>query len=119
MANNIKNRRQPRIQVRWPITIISDQTLIEGESRIVSDAGIFFQCEGKLTQNKTYQVVIGPTPELSIEVKGKLILSNLDRVYRKNTFSGMALSFIKISEEDYELLNNLISVNLEEKNRNS
>lgn len=101
--------KHPKIKPKWPITIATDQGGIDGELRIVSDAGIFIHCDRQLRHNETYRIVIRPTPELSVEVKGKLILSNPGSTDCNSNLFGMVLSFVKISEGDRQVLNSLIS----------
>ena len=100
--------KHPTIKTRWPITITTEQGGIDGELRTVTNAGIFIHCDNPLRHNETYRMVIRPTPELSVEVQGKLILSNPGRTKATN-LSNMALSFVKISEADHQRLKSLIS----------
>jgi hypothetical protein len=100
--------KHPTIKTRWPITINTEQGGIDGELRTVTHAGIFIHCDKPLSHNETYRMVIRPTPELSVEVQGKLILSNPGRTKATN-LSNMALSFVKISEADHRRLKSLIS----------
>ncbi len=100
---------RPRIKTRWPITITTDQGGIHGELRTVTNSGIFIHCDKPLNNNKTYRMVIRPSPELSIEIKGKLILSNPGNTNSNSNLSSMALSFVKVSEGDHQRLKKLIS----------
>ena len=100
---------RPRIKTRWPITITTDQGGIDGELRTVTNAGIFIHCDKPLNNNETYRMVIRPSPELSVEIKGKLILSDPGNTNSNSNLSSMALSFVKVSEGDHRRLKNLIS----------
>jgi hypothetical protein len=55
-------------------------------------------------------MVIRPTPELSVEIKGRPILSNPGSMDATGKLSHMALSFVRVSEGDHQRLKNLISV---------
>ena len=101
--------KSPGIKTRWPITITTDQGGIDGELRTVSNAGIFIQCDTPLKNNETYRMVIRPSLELSIEIKGKLIVSNPGNTNSNSNLSSMALSFVKVSKGDLRRLKNLIS----------
>jgi hypothetical protein len=100
---------RPRTKTRWPITITTDQGGIDGELRTVTNAGIFIHCDKPLNNNETYRMVIRPSPELSVEIKGKLILSDPGNTNSNSNLSSMALSFVKVSEGDHRRLKNLIS----------
>lgn len=101
--------KNPKIKIRWPITINTEQGGIDGEVKTVTNAGIFIHCAKPLRNNETYRMVIRPTPELSVEIKGTLILSNPGNVDSSSNLSRMALSFVRVSEGDHQRLKSLIS----------
>ena len=100
--------KRPKIIPRWPITIVTDQGRIDGELRSVTDAGMFIHCNKPLHHGKIYCMVIKPTPEQSVEVKGKLLLSKPIGTGNDGSLLGMALSFVKLSEGDHQALSSLI-----------
>jgi hypothetical protein len=101
-------RKHPKINARWHITIVSEWGATQAESRTVTDTGIFIHCDKKLSHNKTYKIVIRPTPELSVPVKGRFVFSNLDRTEQTSVTTSTGLSFLEISVEDRQRLNDLI-----------
>lgn len=109
MAKYPEKSKHLKIRTKWPITIVTDQGGIDGELRTVTDAGIFIHCDKQLHNTETYRILIRPNSKLSVEVKGKLILSNPDRTDYSSNLSGMSLSFVKISEGYRGRLRSLIS----------
>jgi len=101
-----KNRKN---KTRWPITITTEQGGIDGELKSVTKAGIFIHCAKPLRHNETYRIVIRPTPELSVEIKGTLILSNPGHMDSRSNLSRMAVSFVRVSKGDQQRLKSLIS----------
>lgn len=101
--------KNPKSKLRWPITIATEQGGIDGELRTVTNAGIFIHYDKPLPNNKTYRMVIRPRPELSLEIKGKLILSNPGNTNSNSNLSSMALSYVRVSEGDHQRLKSLIS----------
>ena len=99
----------PKNKTRWPITITTEQGGIDGELKSVTNAGIFIHCTKPLRNNETYRIVIRPTPELSVEIKGTLLLSNPGSIDSNSNLSRMALSFVRVSEGDHQRLKSLIS----------
>ena len=99
----------PKNKTRWPITITTEQGGIEGELKSVTNAGIFIHCTKPLRNNETYRIVIRPTPELSVEIKGTLLLSNPGSIDSNSNLSRMALSLVRVSEGDHQRLKSLIS----------
>ena len=119
MANNIQKSRHHAIQVKWPVTIIKGQALIEGETRIVTKAGLFIRCEPRLPRNDIYEMIMRPPNQRFIAAKGKLMWSNFDSAVYKGIFSGVGFYFAKITDEDRHLLGNVISSHLEPKGSQS
>ncbi len=54
-------------------------------------------------------MIVRPSPELSLEIKGRLILSNPGSIGSASNLSQMALSFVRVAEGDLQRLKNLIS----------
>ena len=109
MTSNTERRKQARISVRWPITIITDQGTAEGESRNITASGIFVHCHEPLTKEKIYQIIVKIPKQNPIVVKGKVVWSNLDGLDENTSFPGMGFYFLQLSKEDKEFLNRLIS----------
>lgn len=109
MALYPKKAKHLRIKTKWPITIVTDQGGIDGELRTVTDTGMFIHCDKPLRHNETYRIIIRPNPKVSLEIRGKLILSNPDSTGYRGNLSGITLSFVKISEGYHGRLRSLIS----------
>ena len=109
----VKKLNIPKIRVKWPITIATDQTLIKGETRIITDVGLFIQCEERLPNNDLYQMFMRPHNQRFITTKGKLIWSNFESNGVKNISSGTGFYFAKITDEDRHLLGDVITDYLE------
>ncbi len=107
MSAFLEKRKLPRIEVRWPVTMITEKGSVEGEARNVTVEGVFIHCLEKLSLNETYRLVIKPAGE-KIEVMGKLVWSNLDSAADRDTLPGMGFCFVKVSDGDRELLRKAI-----------
>jgi len=103
------------IQVKWPITIQKGQAIIEGETRIVTKAGLFIYCEEWLPKDDIYEMIVTPPNHRSVSAKGKLTWSNLDIAMGKGIFSGVGFYFAKITDEDCHLLGDVISTHTKPK----
>jgi hypothetical protein len=99
----------PGIKARWPITILSDSCLIEGESRNITANGILARCKKPLDENETYRIVITLPHKRFISVTGRVTWSNLDSIDPNGTFSDMTFYFVELAEEDRSLLNRAVS----------
>jgi hypothetical protein len=105
-----EKRKAPRINVNWPITIITSQGTIEGESRNITPSGIFIHCKKKLPEDEVYQMIIKLPNGKQIIVRGQMMWSNLNGRDDTGSLVDMGFSFIKMSDEDQKVLRTVISV---------
>ena len=98
MAEYMEKRKQHRYKIRWPITIYTEGGPIEGESRNVTGSGIFIHCQEKLRQDEVYRMVIRFPQKEPVEVKGRLVWSNLEGADSKSALPGMGFSFIELTD---------------------
>jgi len=104
-----EKRKTPRINVNWPITIITSQGTIEGESRNITLSGVFIHCKEKLPGDEVYQLIIKLPNGKQIIVKGQRMWSNLNGREDTGALVNMGFSFIKMSDEDQSVLRTVIS----------
>jgi len=109
LTDDAEKRQHPRIPVRWPVTIITKQGSVEGESRNITVAGLFVHCLENLEKNKEYQMIIRIPEKESLLLNGQVVWSNFENVDFNASYVGMGFCFIKISEEDRGVLGDVIS----------
>lgn len=109
MVDPSEKRKAPRINVNWPITIITSQGTIEGESRNITPSGIFIHCKKKLPEDEVYQMIIKLPNGKQIIVRGQMMWSNLNGRDDTGSLVDMGFSFIKMSDEDQKVLRTVIS----------
>ncbi len=112
MATSPRKGKSSRTQARWPITIIANHGIIEGESRNITGKGIFTRCKEQLRENTTYRIVISLPKKRYVAVKGKVIWSNLSVNSPNGAYSDMGFSFLELPEEDRVLLHYAVSEHL-------
>jgi c-di-GMP-binding flagellar brake protein YcgR len=105
-----ERREKSRMYVTWPITVITDQGTIEGESVNITASGVFVRCKQALKENETYQIIIRLPNKKQVLLKGKLVWSNLNGEERSDAFADMGFSFVKVEEQDQRLLRAMISL---------
>lgn len=114
LADRDQRGERHRIKARWPVTIITDQTVIEGESINITISGLFVRCGERLQENEICQLILRIPDRDPIVIKGNLIWSNLSAADKKNHLSGMGFSFFKIAEDDRQFFKEMISQTLEQ-----
>jgi PilZ domain len=102
-----EKRKLPRIEVRWPVTLVTENGAVEGEARNITIEGVFIHCKERLNVNETFRLLIKPAGE-EIEIMGKLIWSNLDSAADREILPGMGFCFVKVNQEDRERLREAI-----------
>jgi len=113
LANNIDRRKHTRIKVRWPITVLTDDSTIEGETRDITVVGMFINCKEPLRLNEIYQISIRPPNQQSIELNCEVVWSNLYSTDGENTAYGMGFCFVKVTDEDHHFLSDVLSIDYE------
>jgi hypothetical protein len=105
-----ERRETSRISAAWPITVVTDKGMIEGESVNITPFGVFLRSSDVLKENETYQMIITLPNEKQVLLKGKLVWSNLNGEARSEAYSNMGFSFVRVREEDERLLRSVISL---------
>ena len=109
MRDDAEKRQHPRIPVKWPVTIITKQGTIEGESRNITVTGLFVHCLEKLEKNEEYKIIIRVPKKESLLLNGRVVWSNFENVDFNDSYVGMGFCFIKVSKEDRDVLGDMIS----------
>lgn len=110
MVDPTERRIAPRINVNWPVTIITSEGMIEGESRNITPSGVFIHCKKKLPEDEVYQLILKLPNGKQIIVRGQMMWSNLNGREDTGALVDMGFSFIKMSEQDQKVLKTVISL---------
>jgi hypothetical protein len=73
LADPSERRKALRINVNWPVTLITSEGTIEGESRNITPSGVFIHCKKRLPENEVYQMIIKLPNGKQIIVKGQMM----------------------------------------------
>lgn len=104
-----ERRKTERISVKWPITVITEEGTIEGESVNITPSGVFVRSKKLLKENENYQMIIRLPNAKQVLLRGKLVWSNLSGEEHSEAFADMGFSFVKMDEQDQKLLRAVIS----------
>jgi hypothetical protein len=108
-----EKRRHRRIEVRWPISVLSQDGMIGGETRNISVDGVLLWSEKPLRADETLFISLRPPNHQAIEVTGKVIWSDLYGIDDQGTVRCMGICFVKISDIDRDFLDDLVSSHLD------
>ena len=104
-----ERRKNKRVELQWPITILADYATVEGVTLNISLDGLYIRCEEPLLLNESYRMSILPPNHNAIEVLGKVIRSDFYGMGEDNATFGMGVCVVKISDEARNGLSALIS----------
>ena len=109
MAAAIERRKQPRIDIRWPVAVMSDQGTIRGETRNISSGGVAIFCDEPLRLDASYHIAVTPPEHAALGVTGRVTWSDLYGMEDSDTAVGMGICFIELSGEDQVFLKQIVS----------
>ena len=107
MNDTVDKRSIPRIEINWPITIFTDHGAIMGETINITAEGIGFYCDEPLLLDEVYRLFIIPDKEMAIEVRGRVVWSNLYAIDEDNSAVAIGICFVEISGEDRQVIGDL------------
>lgn len=99
MNDFIEKRKTPRVDVRWPIKVITDDGQIEGETVNISLDGMEISCDDPLPFNEVLSISIEPLNQSVIMLSGKVVWSDNYGMDDGKSFA-VGVSFLEISDED-------------------
>ena len=98
MAGEAGGRGGPRVKIKWPVTVRTDQGSMDGVTLDLGTDGAFVLCAHPLKLNEVFDMVI-TAPDQPIEAKAEVIWSNIYGPNDNITPRGMGVRFLKISGE--------------------
>ena len=110
-----ERRKEPRIEVNWPIRVNINNKKIIGKARNISLKGIFIDCKEPYQLDGDIPITIMPPNSKPINVVGKIIWSagyamDMDN---DNMMLSIGLSFVEISMKDRHILKDIIDIPIE------
>ena len=109
MDVEIERRKQPRIDVRWPVAVMSDQGTIRGETRDISPEGVAIFCDEPLRLDESYHIAVTPPEHTALDITGRVTWSDLYGMEDGVTAVGMGICFVELSGEDQVFLKEMVS----------
>ena len=99
MDDYIEKRKNPRVDVKWPIKIVTDDDQVVGETVNISLDGMSIYCDDPLPFDEVLSISIEPLNQSVIKLSGKVIWSDSQGVDEGKSFA-IGVSFLEITEED-------------------
>lgn len=97
------DRRQfPRAEVRWPITIHTDQGLIDAKLGNLGAEGAYIYCKKPPKPRDFVAMTIEPPHRAPLKITAKVVWASTDLAL------GMGVRFVEISEKDRQFLSKIL-----------
>lgn len=88
-----ERRLQPRVEVNWPVTMLTAEGTIPGETRDISMQGAFIYCEKPLPLSERFVLSV-KAPAASMQVMAQVVWANNSASAKQEEPSGMGVRFI-------------------------
>jgi Tfp pilus assembly protein PilZ len=108
MTGGIERRLQPRIEIRWPVTVLTMHKTIEGEIHNLSPSGAFISCKVVPPMESSFFIIIKPPERQTISVAGKVVWSTTLQTDENNASLGVGVQFTNITPGDLRFLTQLV-----------
>lgn len=104
----IENRRHPRVEISWPVTVVTEEGIISGRTENLSFVVTLIQCSNVPDLLCTFRLVFKPSGRQQIMAIAQRIWSET-QISDRFTFHIMGVSFTYIPEHDRNLMTEAIS----------
>ncbi len=109
MNRGVERRLQPRIEIRWPVTVLTTQTKIEGQMQNISPSGAFISCKDAPPLEGSFFIIINPPDRQTISVAGKVVWSTTLQLSNVDSSLGVGVQFTNITPSDRRFLRQLVA----------
>jgi hypothetical protein len=111
----VEKRREPRVEVNWPISVFMDNNTIEGTTKDISLNGICIQCKSPFPLEENIPISMFPPRCKPIKLVGKAVWSDSYALNMDNNNAPVCigLSFVELPARDRYILKEVIDTPLE------
>jgi hypothetical protein len=104
MSDQSERREYPRAEAKWPVTLITTESQIEGEIENFTPKGLFVSCADVPPSEGVLRLVIKVPGRPTINVAGKVIWSTIIDTTESGARLGVGIQLTEISESDLKVL---------------
>ncbi len=88
-----ERRLQPRVEVRWPVTMLTSEGAIAGETKDISMQGAFIYCDNPLPLSERFVLSV-KAPAASMQVMAQVVWSSNSASDKEDEPPGMGVRFV-------------------------
>ena len=106
----VEKRQFPRVEVAWPVTMLTAKGPIEGEVKNISLGGAFVHCQEQPESNETFRIIIKvPHSRQFLRVSARIARSNIYNPEGTDEPIGIGVRFVEISEDDRQYIRQVVA----------
>ena len=117
-----ERRKHPRVTLKWPVAAETEKRIVYGTTADLSERGAFVSCSKPLGKGEIFDLVIQdvslidcPLPlDEFIRISAGVVRKQEYDVDKINLPRGMAVKFLRMSEEAHKIISTLITHTLQD-----
>ena len=109
MSVQEERREFPRAKVKWPVTLITPESQIEGEIENFTPKGVFIPCEEAPPLEGSFRIIIKVPGRQTMNVAGQVIWSTVLGSDEGGARLGVGIHFTEISEDNLKFLHQVLA----------
>ena len=121
-----ERRKHPRVTLKWPVAAESEKRIVYGTTADLSERGAFVSCPKPLGQGEIFDLIIQdvsltdcPLPlDSFIRISAGVVRTQEYDPDKINLPRGMAVRFLRMSEEANKIISTLITHKLQDHQTN-
>ena len=102
-----EKRIAPRAQVRWPVTMLTSKSTVEGEIENISSKGAFVSCKDLPPLEDGFVMVIKAPDHKTINLNGKIVWSTVVESGEGDSQFGIGVQFTRMTADDSQFLHSM------------
>lgn len=105
-----EKRQFPRVEVSWPVTMLTAQGPIQGEVTNISLGGAFVHCLEEPDSHEPFRMVITvPDSRQFLRATARVARSNIYNPDNSDELPGIGVRFVDISEDDRQYIREVLA----------
>ena len=111
-----KKRMKLRAEIKWPVSIKTDEGALEGRTLNISAGGALLCCSRQFALNEIINLTIKPVIRAPFEITAEVVRTDIQCAADDSIPKGTAVRFIIISEKDRQFLSFCVFDHFRERN---
>ena len=110
MAQVAEHRKHPRIEVKWPVTMMTPEGEMKGQIENISAGGAYINCEMLLSKHDRFTMTIQTSDQELLWIGAEVIWIDIPiNPDGESVAIGIGVRFTDISAEYLQCLSNMVA----------